>query len=172
MISLEDFEEDDFERFISWIDNEDTLVQFAGTIFNYPITNSQLTSYIKDTARTPLKVKLSESGVAIGHCELNFENAIPRLSRILIGVREFRGKGLGKLIVAQMVERLFASKDCEKVDLNVYDWNHHAIACYKKLGFEISGENKNQCPGYKNWKSINMILTKERWEVYKQNLAK
>jgi len=46
MIKLEPFTSKDFLRLINWMDSERELVQFAGPIFSYPLTENQLTEYI------------------------------------------------------------------------------------------------------------------------------
>lgn len=51
MIRCEKFTNEDFARFINWIVNESFMYQFAGPIFSFPITESQLTDYISDNNR-------------------------------------------------------------------------------------------------------------------------
>ena len=46
MIKLEKFTEQDFERLINWIENEEILVQFSGGIFKFPLTKEQLNEYL------------------------------------------------------------------------------------------------------------------------------
>ena len=53
----------------------------------------------------------------IGHCELNFENTLPRLSRILIADTCFRNKGYGKLIVNKMLQKIFLERGFIAADL-------------------------------------------------------
>ena len=102
MIKLEPFTENDFENLISWITSERELVQFAGPIFSYPLTKNQLNDYLTKEDLIPKKIVDIESGEVIGHCELNFLNEFPRLARILIGNKKYRGKGLGKQLVTLM----------------------------------------------------------------------
>ena len=47
VIRLEKFSENDFEKLISWISNEEDLIQFAGSIFSFPLTKEQLNNYIQ-----------------------------------------------------------------------------------------------------------------------------
>lgn len=166
MIQLEIFTAADFDRFISWIDNEEALVQFAGPLFTYPLTHGQLTAYLEQTQKKPFKIRLLETGEVIGHCELNFEKEMPRLSRILIGDKNMRNKGLGKQVVKEMVNRLFSTTEHTAVDLNVFDWNHNAIACYTQLGFRINPEMAGTTEvGGKIWHTHNMVLQKADWQM-------
>lgn len=169
MVHLEKFEQADFEKFKSWIPNQHELFQFAGPIFTYPVTDEQLTIYSTDEKRSAFKVVLTQTGEAIGHCELNFENPLPRLSRILIGEKSLRGKGIGKLIVNEMLKELFLKRSFESADLNVFDWNTGAIKCYEQAGLVI---NKDIVYRYNNNGHITTVLnfgiSKEKWLLLKQ----
>ncbi len=68
----------------------------------------------------------------------------PQLSRVwfdrfLIDKR-FQGKGLGKRFAKLLLNTLFEHFACQQVFLSVYPNNHKAIALYKQLGFEFTGE--------------------------------
>ena len=166
MIELQPFLNEDFERLISWVNSEEDLVQFAGPFFTFPLTNQQLQEYKKRTDRRLFKVCYQATSETIGHCEVNFQNEIPRLSRILIGNETFRGKGLGRQIVAAMLDILFKETDFDKVDLNVYDWNIAAIKCYEKIGFRINEGTASQIEvNGKTWTSLNMILYKNESSI-------
>ncbi|HEY8955266.1 GNAT family N-acetyltransferase [Chitinophaga sp.] len=164
MIQLERFTAADFDRFISWVDNEEALVQFAGPLFTYPLTHAQLSAYLQQTKKQPFKIRLLETGQVIGHCELNFEKEMPRLSRILIGEKSMRNKGLGKQVVKEMVNRLFSTTEHTAVDLNVFEWNHNAVACYTQLGFRINPDMAGTTKvGEAVWNTYNMVLQKADW---------
>jgi RimJ/RimL family protein N-acetyltransferase len=159
MITLEKFTPLDFDLLKSWINSEEELIQFAGTIFEFPLTDEQLSNYVRMIDRRPLRVLYNAS--VIGHCELNFQNSTPRLSRILIGEKIFRGKGLGREIVVAMVNEIFKNGEYNQIDLNVFDWNTSAISCYQKVGFTINPkESKVVIVNGKNWTCLNMILYK------------
>ena len=86
------------------------------------------------------KIVYIESGEVIGHCELNFLNEFPRLSRILIGDEKYRGKGLGKQLIELMISEIQKTKPSEKVELRVFEWNKNTIKLYEKKGFVIQPE--------------------------------
>ncbi len=157
MISLQPLQESDFDTFISWIENQDYLFQFAGPIFTFPLTKEQLHKYIRDPKRKSFKVIDNETNTMIGHCEFNFENpAIPRLSRILIGDKNYRNKGYGKILVQKMTQTLLEDELINLVDLNVFDWNISAIKCYESVGFI---QNEQKTIEHNNdgiiWKALN-----------------
>lgn len=161
MISLKDFSEKDFSRLINWIATERELVQFSGPIFTFPLTEIQLKKYIENDKLKPKIIVDIESGEVIGHCELNFLHKIPRLSRILIGSKNHRGKGYGKLLVDVMIEEIKKIQPTNKVELRVFEWNKNAVELYKKKGFKIEPEH---CFDFKYkedefWK--NLYMSKE-----------
>lgn len=160
-ISLKPFTSSDFNRLISWINTEEELVQFAGAIFSFPVNRDQLYIYLKDSRRTPLVIEHEDE--IIGHCELNFQNHIPRLSRIFIA-KKWRNKGIGKIVVNLMLERIFSTTSFTEVDLSVFDWNKHAIACYEKIGFKIQERLETSMQvNSKTWNAINMIISKQQF---------
>lgn len=166
MITLEPFDRKDFERLISWIDNEEILVQFGGPLFSFPLTIKQLEDYTNDTQRLSFKVVDQTSKTTIGHAELfpsDDENTI-KICRILIGDETNRGKGWGQKIINELLKISFIKLGKEKVELNVYNWNVNAIKCYEKVGFNINpGKTfKSQVKG-NCWTAINMIIEKTHW---------
>ena len=165
MIKLVPFEKDDFEKLISWIDNEEFLVQFAGAVvFKYPLTKEQLVTYISDDKRFAYKVIEVKTNETIGHAEIYLVKPdMSRLCRILIGRKEYREKGIGQQIIQQLKDYSFDRFNVEIVELNVYDWNTSAIKCYEKVGFKI---NPNQTTttevNGRIWTAINMRIPKNK----------
>lgn len=162
MIQLKKFTEYDFDTLKSWIKNEKDLVQFSGKLFTFPLTNKQLEAYIKMTDKKPLKVILTKTNETIGHCELNFENGNTRLSRILIGNKNLRGKKIGEQIVFKMAELLFKDTTINEIDLKVFGWNKSAIKCYKNCGFEVSNISEMKING-EIFKNLSMNLNRTKW---------
>lgn len=167
MIKLEKFNNTDFERLITWVDNEEMLVQFSGPIFKFPLTTEQLEDYVKEKNRIPFKVIDTASEEVIGHAEIyKSEDNLAKLCRILIGEEKYRGKGIGEKIVNLLVKYSFEKLNVEKVELNVYDWNKQAIKCYEKSGFAINPDKINKIIVQENiWISLNMTVNKTNWKI-------
>lgn len=156
MIALEPFNQEDISRLIHWINTKDELYTFAGNIFSFPLDEKQLKNYIKHPKHIPFKVILKSTKEVIGHCEINNTQKHPRLSRILIGDKNHRGKGLSKHILIALLNQVDKPKE---VDLNVYDWNKPAIATYKNFGFKIRPEQSvNTTFNNKPCVILNMVL--------------
>lgn len=142
MIRLEKFSESDFDRFISWIDNEKFMYQFAGPVFAFPITHQQLNKYISENNRQIYKVIETETNKVIGHGEINridSMNKSARLCRILIADKFDRNKGYGSLIIKELLKIGFVDLDLHRIDLGVFDFNVSAIKCYENCGFIKEG---------------------------------
>ena len=162
MIRFEAFGVSDFDRFISWIDSEASMIQFCGPIFDYPLTQEQLEKYLCADNRLIYKVIESCSEEIIGHAELNRidqKNRNARISRILIGEKRHRNKGYGAAIIKELVRIGFNELHLHRLDLGVYDFNHQAIRCYKNCGFELEGLLKeNSKVGNEYWSTYNMSI--------------
>lgn len=174
MIKIESFGPEDFSRLISWIDSEETLVQFAGSMFSFPLTNQQLENYLTDQNRNAYKIISAEHNAVIGHGEVyarDDDTAI--LCRILIGPVTYRGKGFGQRIVRELLNVTFNELGRISAELNVYDWNIPAIKCYEKTGFTINeGQKRSTTVNGKVWTALNMRINKMDWEELMQKEAK
>ena len=163
MIELKPFNKDDFQTLISWIKSEKDLIQFAGLVFSYPLTNNQLHKYVNDLNRKVFKIVDSVNGLTIGHSEIYFKDNSAKLCRILIGNIKYRGKGICEKIIQKLVDISFENINIKKVELSVFDWNIPAIKCYKKVGFQFDRENiktakiKNEI-----WTAINMKIERDK----------
>ncbi|HEX2955436.1 MAG TPA: GNAT family protein [Chitinispirillaceae bacterium] len=162
MIRLEKFDTSDFDRLISWIDSEESMIQFSGPVFKYPVTHGQLDKYVNADNRLVFKVINSDSGEIIGHAELNNidnKNKSARICRILIGEKHNRNKGFGKEIIKALIKIGFYDLHLHRLDLGVFDFNHQAIKCYKDCGFEIEGLLKDTTKiGSEYWSIYNMSI--------------
>jgi RimJ/RimL family protein N-acetyltransferase len=167
MIRLEKFTPSDIHQFISWIDSYDALVQFAGaTTFKFPVTEDQVQSYFEKTDRLIFKVLHIVGSKNIGHAELLFlGEGKARICRVLIGDKNYIGKGIGQAIIEALVIKAFKELEMSYLELNVYDWNTSAIMCYEKAGFKINpDEVKYSEFDGKKWKALNMTIDKLAWK--------
>jgi RimJ/RimL family protein N-acetyltransferase len=143
MIRFEKFEESDYERFISWVDSEESMIVFSGKEFTFPITTEQLKKYVSAEYRLIYKVINADTNEVIGHAELNNidnRNRNARICRVLIGDIKNRNKGFGKEIINELVQIGFADLKLHRIDLGVFEFNVQAMNCYESCGFEIEGK--------------------------------
>lgn len=166
MIALQPFKITDFDTLISWIDNEESLVQFAGQLFSFPLTPQQLLTYIQDEKRFPYKVVSTLSGSTIGHAEIYLPGTGTAIfCRIIIGNPEYKGRGLCYKLIKALLEISFTELGAEKAELNVFDWNIPAIKCYERSGFIINPDKKKErVVNGKTWTALNMVA--DRFPYY------
>ena len=161
MLKLEPFTQDDFSKLIGWIDTKRELVQFAGDLFTYPLSEDQLHAYLSQEKLVAKKIIHIESGEVIGHCELNFLNEYPRLSRILIGNKQNRGLGYGAKIIRLMIDAIQKEIPTKQVELRVFGYNTNAIKLYKKEGFVIQEKQTLQFQYTDDESWTNYYMTKQ-----------
>ena len=160
MITLEEFTPADFARLISWISDDTMLTQFAGPIFQYPLTEAQLYDYINAPLRRPFCVRHQHR--TVGHAEIMLsEDGVAKLCRLLIGAPEDRGRGLGEQMVRALVAICWKKYAVKAVELNAYEWNMAALRCYEKVGFVRQSPITTTCPkGGPPWRIVHMMLTR------------
>ena len=163
MIRLEKFTEEDFDRLINWIKNEDDLILFAGPTFSFPLTKEQLSAYINSDVRKVYRVIDTESGEVVGHCELNDINTVTRSARIcrmIVGDTSKRNKGYGRKMIQELKKIAFSDLSLNNLTLKVYEMNEPAIKCYRNCGFEIKGKiHKSLVSKGRYWPSYIMSLS-------------
>jgi RimJ/RimL family protein N-acetyltransferase len=163
MIKLESFKKDFYADLISWVDSEETLLQFAGPAFTFPLTGDQLDHSLSDGNRFAFRVVEEETNISIGHYELYLNSNSFVLGRILIGDKEKRRKGYGNQIVYMLLGMGFNHFNKDQAELNVFDWNTAAIECYKKAGFTINpGKILERKVKNETWVALNMTLDKNK----------
>lgn len=163
MIELVEFTYQDFDQLISWVNSKEELMQFAGPAYQFPLTKDQLLNSLADPNRKAFKVIMEQK--PIGHCELYETNQSFFLGRILIGHLDDRGKGLGGLIVQQLLDYGFSHYNKDKAELNVFEQNKRAIDCYKKAGLTINPDIRlERKVNTETWIAINMFIPRIDWE--------
>jgi RimJ/RimL family protein N-acetyltransferase len=161
MLLLSPFTIDDSDQLISWFENEESLVQFAGPIFSYPLTKEQITAHLAKPDRLIYKVIDGDSKLTIGHGEIcKVPGEPPKLTCLIIGDKMFRGKGLGKELTRRLIAIALDELQADSVQLYVYEWNRNALELYKSLGFVVNPDKSltTEING-KSWVAVNMVRT-------------
>lgn len=171
-IRLEIFSETDFDTLISWVKDENELIQFAGPIFSFPLTKEQLHDNLADIKRHAFKIIHNDTNTTIGYGEVyKTDEQNSRLCKILIGDKKFRGKGYGIILTKLLTQWSFDNLKVNFIDLNVYDFNNFAIKAYEGVGFKKTTTNELTTQvGNENWTSYKMTIGRE--EFYKKSQLK
>ncbi|WP_339280475.1 GNAT family protein [Lysinibacillus sp. FSL P2-0066] len=171
MIKLEYFNPSDFKQLIHWINSPEFLIQWSGSVFNFPLDKDQLERYIekanKENSDTFVYKAINETGDVIGHISLgqiDRKNKSARVGKVLIGEDQSRGKGIGQLIVNAALEIAFKKFDLQRVSLGVFDFNKQAILCYERSGFIKEGLLRNSIKvENKFWSVWIMSILRDEW---------
>lgn len=176
MVKLEYFNEDDFDQLIEWMNSEHLITNWAGSLFKYPLTHDSLKWYIKDTNDLHksdayvYKAIDTGTGKTIGHISLggiSEKNKAGRISRVLVGNTEDRGKGYCTGMIDAILKIGFEKLALHRISLGVYDFNRSAIRCYEKCGFVKEGLTRDVLR-YENdtyWSLVEMGILEDEWRA-------
>jgi RimJ/RimL family protein N-acetyltransferase len=171
-IELQPFCHDDFDRLIQWVPTAEFMILWSGPFFTFPLDGAQLEAYLKSAqiqppVRKPFKAVDCDTGFVIGHIELNnidYRNMAATLSKVLVGNPDYRGKGIGKQMVRQLMCIAFDELHLHRIDLRTFDFNTSAINCYKKVGFQIEGHLRDfRKVDDEYWSSYLMSILEDDW---------
>jgi RimJ/RimL family protein N-acetyltransferase len=105
-----------------------------------------------------IEVRAGDQWVHIGNVGLHridWKNRTATLG-IVIGEREYWGKGYGTEAVRTMLRYAFEELGLNRVELETYSFNPRAIRCYEKAGFKREGVRRQAL--YRNGKFHDVIL--------------
>ncbi|WP_026558907.1 GNAT family protein [Bacillus sp. J37] len=173
MIELQDFNRRQIPQLISWIETPEFLLQWAGPTFRFPLTEQQIEKYIENansdrSTSFVYSVLLKETREVIGHIALtniDREHKSARVGKVLIGDQRVRGKGIGYLMMKEVLKIAFEQLDLHRVSLGVFDFNTSAIVCYEKAGFKKEGLLR-ECRkiGNQYWSLWEMSILAHEWQ--------
>ena len=172
MIRLEYFTGNDFTQLKEWITDEETLMNWSGALFSFPLTQKSLDWYIEDvnditrSEAFVYKVIETATGNVVGHISLggiSKKNKAGRISRVLVAPA-YQGKGYCCEMVRAILKIGFEELRLHRISLGVYDVNKSAIRCYQKAGLVIEGTNRDCLLFNGNWWSLmEMSILEDEW---------
>jgi RimJ/RimL family protein N-acetyltransferase len=177
MIRLEYFGKEDFAQLISWINSEELMMNWSGSMFSFPLTEASLNWYIEDVNDLTkseaflYKAVEVETGKVVGHISLggiSKKNKSARISRVIIGDESAKGKGYGAEMVKAVLQIGFEDLHLHRIALGVYNDNIAAIKTYQKAGMQIEGVTR-ECLWFnmKWWSLVEMSILEEEWDKMK-----
>ncbi len=129
---------------IDWVRSEEENFVWAATSFSFPLEKGVIASHVQASLDTkPIRKIFTATyeNIPIGHIELeriNEWNQSATICRVLINPN-MRGKGLGTLMMAELVQKSFADLGLSRLELFVFSSNTAAIRSYQKAGFIEEG---------------------------------
>jgi Acetyltransferases, including N-acetylases of ribosomal proteins len=143
-VSYEAFSKKHIETYYSWRNDVEINI-FDQPGFNSPIAFEIVEEWcdkvINQKDGYTFFLKDEVANVYIGICALmhiDYKNRNCELS-IVIGNRDYWGKGVGTEVMNQLIEWGFNSLNLHKLYLHVFSSNTRAISLYEKLGFKKEG---------------------------------
>jgi RimJ/RimL family protein N-acetyltransferase len=171
MIKLEPFTSADFAQLIAWVDTERLLYEWSGSLFSFPLTPGALNWYLEganDFTNPEVfiyKAVETETGRAVGHISLggiSEQNRSGRISRVLVA--EGKGRGYCAAMVRALLQIGFEQLHLHRIDLGVYDFNHAAIRCYQRCGFQVDGVLRDVLRHDDHyWSLVEMSILEQEW---------
>jgi len=136
-----------------------------------------LKKYIKEKNNNPnclfLGIFFKKKQIHIGNIKLepiDFENSKATIG-MLIGAKDFWGKGIGTEAIKLLVDYGFKNLNLKEINLGVISENKVAIKVYKKVGFKINSIEKEPIEhDNKLFDAIMMSIKNEKYA--KQDLIK
>lgn len=146
LVRLRAIEMDDLDRYLAWI-NDPEVVQYLATAAPHPVSRAQEEEWIRSAVthtRPPeitFAIETLDSATHIGSVGLHrVGNTAHHASLgILIGDKSYWNRGFGTDAITIMLHYAFEELNLNRVWLEVHDFNHRAIACYRKCGFIEEG---------------------------------
>jgi RimJ/RimL family protein N-acetyltransferase len=182
MVKLEYFTKDDFDLLMQWINSEEVLQNWTGSMFSFPLTHEKLEWYIRDVNDINAsdvfiyKAVDTESGKTVGHISLGSisqKNRSARISRVLVGDTCARGKGYCSAMIQEVLRIGFEDLKLHRIELGVYTTNPSAIRCYQRCGFVKEGISRDVLKyNDEYWSLMEMSILENEWrQIYQQKVA-
>jgi RimJ/RimL family protein N-acetyltransferase len=169
-MKLEPFRQKYIREIISWIKTEQDMIQWAGSVFSWPLAQRQIREHLKAAGQelpTLYPFALHNRGKIVGYCEISdlkrrYNSAM--LSRVLISPRR-RGRGLGEFMINEALRIGFNQLGLNRIGLGVFDFNVPAIRCYVKAGFIYEGTMRQSAKaGDEYWNCHIMSVLQTEWK--------
>lgn len=159
MLKILSLEKTDAVNIVKWNDKKtsDFLLQWAGSGYEYPISEKQIIDRIETMTSSNYKLyKIVNENNMIGTIEIiniDTENKTAKIGRYLLNP-ELTGRGYGAEELEKLVSIIFNDLCFKKAWLSVFDFNKSAIRCYEKVGFKIASQQVRD----NGWVVINMEI--------------
>ncbi len=139
---LKSAQKEHFNTVLTWIQNADQLKLWGGAALSYPPCVETTWAEIGAQAGNSFVLSSSDGGV-VGFAQALVRTPTIHLARIIVSPAG-RGKGVGKILCEQLIQRVCLEHQPEQITLNVFSHNTVAINLYKSLGFAITSKQEDE----------------------------
>lgn len=159
MIYLREITSDDVDTINTWRNDKDT-VDLLGANFRYINKETDISWFnnYQNNRNSQVRCGICIDDKLIGMVSMTSIDYINRKAEIhmLIGDKESRGRGYGKIALKYMINHAFYNLNLNKLYLTTVEYNKAAKELYKSLGFKKDGILRKEV--YKNGKYIDCII--------------
>lgn len=153
-------DQDAINKYAEWMSNECTSVNIEKN--NIIVDSSDMPGWVLDHSVNRMGIVEKEDETLIGYCHID-HRATDHAAWISVNIGDsgYRGMGYGKEVVDKLIDFCFLELGTYSVHLDVLETNAPAIACYKKVGFTVSGKYRGHGfhdGKYLNWLHMDMLL--------------
>lgn len=168
-VRLREYRREDLELALKYINDEEIKRDFKLGI-PFPLTTEDENKWFESLSAGKdtyiFAIETLDEGLYIGGCGINeifWKNSIACVE-ILIGNKDYRGRGYGTDAMNVLVRFIFEQMNINKVKLTVHSFNERAINSYKKCGFVVEGVLRQEI--FRNGKfydSVAMSILREEY---------
>lgn len=179
LVALRPVEEGDIPIITKWLNDEEvTYYMFYGQL---PMSTSQVAKMINEQVESPNNVVLiiedrkTNKPIGFGGLYDIHPRARKAEFRILIGEKDYWGKGYGTEATELLTFYGFDRLHLNRIWLGVTDENKAAVSVYKNVGYKVEGVLRQDI--YRNsryYNSIRMSILREEYypKLYQKHNAK
>ena len=128
------------DTYVGWLNDPETF-RYLGTKFGQ--TNATVRAYVERMRPPSILSKIVEraSGAHVGNIALHSFDPVHRNAElgIMIGVREARGRGLGREACRLLIAFAFDHLNLHKVTAGTVEHNVGMAKVFESLGFDVEG---------------------------------
>lgn len=165
--------EDDWQHLHKWNSDPEVLYYADGNADGYSM--EMVKRIYRGVCKDAYCFIIEFKGRPIGECylqKMNLERILQKMPGqdlrridIMIGEKEFWGKGIGTDAVQLLVEFGFEKEKADAIfGCGVNDYNDRSMKMFRKLGFEVHSEIEEKSKG--GSLAYDMILTESRYRTH------
>ncbi len=162
---------EDLAAFVRWFNDPD-VTQFLSRI--WPLSMEEEEDWFQRVLsrprwERPLSIEVREGRAwvligTVGFSKIDWLNRWAELG-IAIGEKAYWDQGYGTEAVQAMVAIAFTLLNLNRVQLEVYEFNHRGRKAYEKVGFRLEGRRRQaRYLGGRYHDSLIMAVLREEWE--------
>lgn len=161
-IVLREYRMEDLPAIRDWVNDSD-ITSNLSDIFMYPQSIKKTEDFIhmmmegKSDTHKSFVIAHKDTLEYIGQIDvlnIGWKNRTGSLA-IVIGSKKEHGRGFGSEAIRLLQNLVFNDMNLNRLELQVYDFNHTAIHCYKKCGFVEEGRARQKI--YRDGKYSDII---------------